>query len=177
MKYMEGTNMTEAIEQERFVVANDAQAEWAIAKIRQVRAETKRWTEYYGQQLAAIRAENEATERYMLALLEGYFDIVPHKHSRTQESYQLPGGKLVRKQQKPEFSRDEEALCGWLEDNGYRDMVQTVVTHRADWAALKPMLKAMGDGAVATQDGEIVDGVTAYARADKFMVEGMCEGE
>lgn len=152
-----------------FIVDNDQKAEWAARKIREARQDTQKWTEYYERQLSAIRRANEDTEAYFAALLADYFETVPHKATKTQESYSLPSCKLVLKAQQPEFNRDEAVLCDYLDKKGRDDLVK--ITRRADWAALKKMLKVMEDGTCVDADGEVVEGVQAFIRQPEFKVE------
>lgn len=152
-----------------FIVDNDQKAEWAARKIREARQDTKAWTEYYEQQLSAIRRANEETEAYFAALLADYFETVPHKATKTQESYSLPSCKLVLKAQQPEFNRDEAVLCDYLDKKGRDDLVK--ITRRADWAALKKMLNVMKDGTCVDADGEVVEGVQAFSRQPEFKIE------
>ena len=152
-----------------FTVDNDQKAEWAARKIREARQDTQKWTEYYERQLSAIRRANEDTEAYFAALLADYFETVPHKATKTQESYSLPSCKLVLKAQQPEFNRDEAMLCDYLDKKGRDDLVK--ITRRADWAALKKTLKVMEDGTCVDADGEIVEGVQAFSRQPEFKIE------
>lgn len=156
-----------------FVVDNDQKAEWAARKIREARQDTQKWTEYYERQLSAIRRANEETEAYFAALLADYFETVPHKSTKTQESYSLPTCKLVLKAQQPEFNRNENVLCDYLDKKGRDDLVR--ITRRADWATLKKTLKVMEDGTCVDADGEIVEGVQAFNRPPEFKIE-MKEG-
>lgn len=152
-----------------FIVDNDQKAEWAARKIREARQDTQKWTEYYERQLSAIRRANEDTEAYFAALLADYFETVPHKATKTQESYSLPSCKLVLKAQQPEFNRDEAVLCDYLDKKGRDDLVK--ITRRADWAALKKTLKVMEDGTCVDADGEVVEGVQAFSRQPEFKIE------
>ena len=152
-----------------FTVDNDQKAEWAARKIREARQDTQKWTEYYERHLSAIRRANEDTEAYFSALLADYFATVPHKATKTQESYSLPSCKLVLKAQQPEFNRDEAVLCDYLDKKGRDDLVK--ITRRADWAALKKTLKVMEDGTCVDADGEVVEGVQAFSRQPEFKVE------
>lgn len=152
-----------------FIVDNDQKAEWAARKIREARQDTQKWTEYYERQLSAIRRANEDTEAYFSALLADYFETVPHKATKTQESYSLPSCKLVLKAQQMEFNRDEAVLCDYLDKKGRDDLVR--ITRRADWAALKKTLKVMEDGTCVDADGEVVEGVQAFSRQPEFKIE------
>ena len=154
---------------EPFRVTDDKKAEWCIRKIREAQAEKQRWRDYYAEQQRKIDQEADGTIGYFEALLADYFDMVPHKRTKTQESYQLPGGKLVRKQQAPEYLRDEAALLPWLKQNA-PELVK--VTETPDWATLRKRLIIAPDGeTVATEDGEIVPGVKAVQRPELFRVE------
>lgn len=165
---MEAIRIT-AAQDTPFTVDNDQKAEWAARKIREARQDTQKWTEYYERQLSAIRRANEDTEAYFAALLADYFDTVPHKATKTQESYSLPSCKLVLKAQQPEFNRDEAVLCDYLDKKGWDDLVR--ITRRADWAALKKTLKVMEDGTCVDADGEVVEGVQAFSRQPEFKIE------
>ena len=165
---MEAIRITTALDTP-FTVDNDQKAGWAARKIREARQDTQKWTEYYERQLSAIRRANEDTESYFAALLADYFDTVPHKATKTQESYSLPSCKLVLKAQQPEFNRDEAVLCDYLDKKGRDDLVK--ITRRADWAALKKTLKVMEDGTCVDADGEVVEGVQAFSRQPEFKVE------
>lgn len=154
---------------EPFRVTDDKSAEWCIRKIREAQAEKQRWRDYYAEQQRKIDQEADGTISYFEALLADYFDSVPHKRTKTQESYQLPGGKLVRKQQAPEYQRDEAALLPWLKQNA-PGLVK--VTETTDWAALKKQIIIAPDGeTVATEEGEIIPGIKAIQRPEVFRVE------
>ena len=159
---------------EPFRVTDDKAAEWCIRKIREAQNEKQRWRDYYAEQQRKIDQEADNSIGYFEALLADYFETVPHKRTKTQESYQLPSGKLVRKQQAPEYQRDEAALLPWLKQNA-PELVK--VTEAADWAALKKQLVIAPDWeTVATEDGEIVPGVKAIPRPEVFKIE-IKEGE
>lgn len=151
-----------------FRVTDDAIAEWCLTKIREAKADVQRWSDFYADQMRKVKEAADSRIAYFEALLEEYFESVPHKATKTQESYTLPSGKLIRKQQQPKFDTDDEALVPWLEQNFMWQLVKTKKT--VDWAALKKVVKVDGDH-VVTDDGEIVPGVTVTERPDEFKVE------
>ena len=158
----------------RFSVTDDESAEWCLKKIREAQTDVKKWEAHYAAQLEKVKTEAEKEIAYFSGLLEEYFDTVPHKATKTQQSYSLPGGKLVRKQQQPKFETDDEKLVPWLEENFMSQLVK--VKKSADWAALKKVVSVTPDGEhVATDEGEIIPGVTVIQRPDVFKVE--MEGE
>ena len=161
--------MSELLEQDTvFRVKDDASAEWCLEKIKEAKADVQKWSEFYADQMRKVKEAADSSIAYFEAKLEEYFESVPHKATKTQESYTLPSGKLVRKQRPPQFDTNDEALVPWLEQNFMGQLVK--VRKTADWAALKKVVKVDGDH-VVTDDGEIVPGVTVTARPDEFKVE------
>lgn len=162
--------MSEALDMyPSFTVKDDATAQWCLEKIREAEADRAKWEAHYAAQMEKVNREVDGTVAFFTARLEEYFDSVPHKASKTMESYTLPGGKLVRKRQQPQYETNDEALVPWLETN----MAQLVkVKKSADWAALKKLCSVTPDGQhVVTEDGEIIPGVTVTQRPDIFKAE------
>ena len=151
-----------------FSIEDDKQADWAIRKIKEAREDTAKWRAYYADQIAKIEKANAATEDYFLALLENYFAKVPHKATKTQESYMLPSGKLVRKAQNPTYERDEEALLAWAHAS-CPDVIRT--KESVSWEQLKKRVTWSNDGEAINGDtGEIIQGVKAVQRDPVFYV-------
>ena len=157
-----------------FVIDNDQKAEWAMKKIREAQEEKEKWKAYYDEQLQKVNAQSDRTIEFMQLHLERYFRTVPHKVSKTQESYALPSGKLVWKEQQPEYERDDEALIPWLIENNL-DSQYIQIKESVNWAELKKMFKdrmfGVIDGRFVTEDGEFVPGITVTERPDVFKVE------
>lgn len=156
--------------EERWIIKDDKSAEWALKKIREAQEDTARWNAYYAAQMETIERQNADTVAYFTALLEAWFATVPHKTTKTQESYQLPSGKLVRKAQQPAYERDAEALLKWAKAS----LPEAVkVKEEASWTDIKNRIgKVMPDGsAVDKETGEIIDGVTVIERDPVFKVE------
>lgn len=156
--------------EERWSIKDDKSAEWALKKIREAQEDTARWNTYYAAQMETIERQNADTVAYFTALLEAWFKTVPHKATKTQESYQLPSGKLVRKLQQPAYERDADALLKWAKTN----LPEAIkVKEEASWTDIKNRIgKVMPDGsAVDKETGEIIDGVTVIERDPVFKVE------
>ncbi len=151
-----------------FAITDDQTANWALSKIKAAREDTDRWYAYYEGQMDKIKAANERTEAYFSALLERYFATVPHKASRTQESYQLPAGKLVRKEQRPSYDRDDEALLEWAKVSC---PAAVKIKESIAWDDVKKRLIFQPSGeAVDAETGEFVPGVKAVAREPVFQI-------
>jgi hypothetical protein len=155
-------------ESEGFVIDTDAKAEWALDKIREARADRDRWVKWYTDKIAEITEQTDFNTMNLERLLAEYFATVPHKKTKTQESYSLPGGKLVMKRQNPEYKRDDKTVIEWAKTNGQAQYVK--VTESLDWAGLKSATGVF-NGQIVTEDGEVVPGVEVIERPEKFIVE------
>ena len=153
---------------EPFRVKDDQTAEWCIQKIREAEEEKDFWKEHYKNQLAAVNATCDATIEQMKGYLRQYFDTVPHRKAETQESYPLPSGKLVLKEQEPDYQRDDKEVIKWLKKNGGQKFVKT--EEKLDWSGLKKTLSIIGE-TVADSDGQIIPCIKAVEREMKFGVE------
>lgn len=157
-------------EHDGFHVTDDKAAEWCMQKIKEAEADRAMWKKHYEAQMEKVNQAADSTVSYFTAKLQEYFATVPHKATKTQESYSLPGGKLIQKHQQPSFETDDDKLVPWLKQNFMGQLVK--VKECADWAGLKKVVTVTPDGMhVATDDGEIVPGVTVTPRLDVFKVE------
>ena len=152
-----------------FNITDDHLAEWAINKIKEAHGDTAKWQAHFAAQLEKIKAANQSTIDFMTGALGSYFATVPHKKTDTQEKYALPSATLIRKKQEPDFQRDADKLLAFLDKQKMDGFVK--VARSADWAALKPLTTVDGESVVLVETGEIVDGVKAVARPDKFDVK------
>lgn len=157
-------------EEQAFTIKDDGTAEWCLQKIKEAEADRAKWKAHYEAQMEKVNETADSVVAYFTDKLEEYFSIVPHKAAKASESYALPSGKLIRKKQQPEYTRDDEKLVPWLKQNFMGQLVK--VKESADWASLKSLVHVTPDGAnVATDDGEIVPGVAVTPRPDVFKIE------
>lgn len=163
--------MSEAI-RERFEIDSDQKAEWALQKIKEARSDRDRWVKFYETQIEKVKYECNENTATLESMLQGYFDRVPHRETKTQSAYDLPGGKLVLKKQGPEFECNDEQLVPWLEENA-PEFVK--VKKSSDWGNFKKTV-AIFNGLVVDENGEVVPGITVTERPDKFTVEIKKEG-
>lgn len=163
-------NMSELmnIESEGFVIDTDSKAEWALKKIAEARSDRDRWVAWYQQKIKEITEQTDYDTMNLERMLAEYFAYVPHKKTKTQESYSLPCGKLILKTQNPEFKRDDSTVIEWLKANQYNNFIK--VEEKLSWADLKAAT-AVFEGHIVTEDGEIVPGVEVIERDAKFVVE------
>lgn len=157
-----------AYETEAFVIDSDQKADWALRKIAEAENDSKKWVEYYQAQIEIIKAQTAESTANLKAMLQHYFDTVPHKTTKTTESYPLPSGKLVFKAQAPEYERDEEKVIEWLKKTNGTEFIK--VKESLDWAGLKKTVTVLEDK-VITEDGEVIPGIKAIPRDPVFTVE------
>lgn len=168
-------------EELRFVVDNDDKAEWCMKMIRDLTVDEKKWIEFYNGQIEKVKKNREIRVAFIERLLRHYFDMMPHKKTKTQENYPLPSGKLVLKRQDPEFDTEDPAFLNWLKECKMDEYIQ--VKESPKWGDFKKTLKKNASGEfvilpledgnchVVTTDGVIVPGVKATVRPDVFCVE------
>ena len=111
---------------------------------------------------------NQQSIDYFTALLESYFDTVPHKATKTSEKYKLPSGVLVRKAQAPEYERDDAQIIAWCAENA-PSCVENVP--KLKWTALKGMITENNGQAVEELTGEVVPGIKIVPRDPIFAVQ------
>ena len=149
-------------------IQNDDEAEECIQAIKAAEADVAFWKNYYADALQKIADAAQRIIDNNTARLEAYFDTLPHKKTKTQESYPLPSGKLVRKHQDTEFIRNDEELLSWLHENNGEKFIKT--TESVDWAGMKKTLSVLGE-TVVDENGEIIPCIKASERPDVFKVE------
>lgn len=160
-------------EQTSFLVDNDQKAEWCLQKIREAEAEKQKWNDYYTKQMQAVADREDRRIQYFEYHLNQYFRTVPHKETKTQQSYHLPSGKLVLKNPTIVYEHDDEKLLPWLKNNR---PAFVKVKESVDWSGLKKDL--LSDSSIdpayrglVTDDGEIIPGITRKDKPAEFKVE------
>lgn len=156
------------IETEGFVIDTDAKAEWALNKIREARSDRDRWVEWYESKIKEITEQTDFNTMNLERMLAEYFASVPHKKTKTQESYSLPGGKLILKTQNPEYKRDDKTVIEWLKNHDGGDFIK--IKEELAWADLKAKTAVL-NGKLFSEDGEEIPGVEVINRPEKFVVE------
>lgn len=151
-----------------FVCDDDQKAAWCLQQIRRAQEEKAFWKEYYKKLTKSAEASCDETIGRMEQFLFGYFKTVPHKHTKTEENYPIPGGKLYLKNQDIEYEYEEADVIEWLKANKAGSFVKT--KESLDWAGLKETLDYIGD-TVADEDGQVIPCIKAIEREPVFKVQ------
>lgn len=171
-----GVDMEDEQQRESWKIQNDSQADWALDKIREAQAEYRRFEMVVNDKIAQLQAVLEKEKERIVKEVEffsfklaQYFETVPKRKSKTQETYKLPSGRLVKKYRQPKIVRDDEKLVKWLEQNGMTELVK--IQKSPDWATFKKETEIVGDKVVSKTTGEVIDGITVIEQAPEFKVE------
>ena len=171
---VELNEIIEQYEDDGYSIKDDRGAEYALKRIKETQAEVDAFRAYYDEQIAKMQSRADGVRNFYEGHLERYFNKVPHKVTKTTESYELPSAKLVWKQQAPEYVRDEEKVLEWLKANDGGEFVK--VKESLDWAGLKKMVEVSGSEVVLADTGEVVPGISVQYREPKFDVTFKKEG-
>lgn len=182
LEELEGMDMTifyqedEKAERPAWRIADDGCADWAVRKIADERAELARLKELADAQIQRIEEKVAAAERrcengtrFLTNKLAEYFEMVPHKKTKTKESYRLLSGTLAKKLGGVSMKQDDAKLLEYLKASGNEDMIK--VTEKPAWGEFKKRLAIMGGQVVDQETGEIVEGVAIIENPDTFSVD------
>ena len=163
---------------ERFTITDDSKAEWALGKIREAQEEHDRLMALVDEKEFQLKEQREEIEArydrdtsYLKHLLEEYMQTVKCKSTKTQDTYQLLTGKLVRKRPSVTYEVDEPKLIVWLSQTGRADLIKTKCTPA--WAEIKKLLTGDAETglAVIEETGECVDGIKAVETPGGFDIK------
>ena len=164
---------------EEVAVLDDASAEMVLRQLKQAEDQYDRMKAWYDHQISNLKEIRDRTRVWAETCLRPYMDMVPTTGKKIR-SYEMPGGVMKLAKQDPEYAVDDAELVPWLEANGLDQFV--AVKKEARWGDFKDTLKdekkqvrtvAAEDGTlrVVNAYGEIVPGITATVREDKFSIK------
>ena len=156
---------------EEVPVFDDASAEMILRRLKMAEDQYDRMAAWYDQQKKVLKDIRDQTRAWAENCLRPYMDMVPTTGKKIR-SYDMPGGTLKLAKQDPEYTVNDEELVPWLKANKRNDLIK--VTEEARWGELKKeiQIKVLEDGRIGDNNtGEIVPGVTAVEREDKFSIK------
>lgn len=145
---------------EGFTITTAEKADWAVQKIKEAEQRCALFVEVCKADIAKkeqqIKDMQDKTDRettFLKNCLSIYLDTVPAKKTKTQESLELPSGKIVRKfgkivlKQKPELLDYRKKYYG-----GYVMQKESV-----NWAEAKKLFSVQDQYVINESTGEVVD--------------------
>lgn len=159
-----------------FSITDDNTADWALKKIAEERKELERLKSIAEQQVEEIQLKvkhlEETTERktaFLKGCLAQYFETVPHKATKTQETYKLLSGSLVFKLPKQNMVKDDAKLLEYFHKNNMEEYIKT--EEKPVWSEFKKTLSIVDGNVIDTSTGEIVEAVKAEETPGVFDVK------
>lgn len=146
-----------------FKITNDSMAEWAIKTIKAEEADRDRLVDVIKNEIGELNnkimsyeARCDRRTSFLKMKLYEYFQTVERKETKTQQSYELPAGKLVFK--KPAFgikkSEDSAKMLDWLKANERSEYIKT--EEKVDWNSFKKSLAINAGSIIDTVTGEVI---------------------
>jgi hypothetical protein len=163
---------SEGDEEHRFVVDDDAKADWCLRKLRQVRQRMAQREAFVTAEIERLQAwqikqdaEDLRSESFFEYQLRDYFERLRAAGALgRRKSYKLPNGTLAVRKAAAKVERDETKLLEWVKANAPD---HAVVTERVAWGDLKPRVElvelADGWAAIDRATGEMIPGITVVA--------------
>lgn len=179
ISFMDESELRQGDELQEVAVLDDASAEMILRQLKQAEDQYDRMKDWYDHQTRKLKEIRDRTRAWAETCLRPYMDMVPTTGKKIL-TYEMPGGTMKLAKQDPEYKINDEELVPWLEASGKAGFVETTKT--AKWGDFKETLKdekkkirtvEIGDGtlAVVTEDGEIIPGIKAIPREDKFTIK------
>lgn len=159
-----------------YKVMTDYDANQALKKVHRLRQNADRYEAVIKQEIENLKLK-AAVYRQQVENTIGFYEQGLKMFTMTADCettktgnriYRLPDGKLCIKKQEPEFVRDDESLVLWLTENYGGKFIKT--TSVPEWGEFKKHCRIDGDK-VVDENGEIVKGVTAVPREERFVIE------
>jgi hypothetical protein len=175
-------NKMDLVPKPHFEVTDKSSAEWVLRKIAQLKAEDDVNSRIAQEQIAEYQKEIDnitgwqMDERrkltnhmeFLKSLLEPYHRMILEADPKAK-TIKLPHGEMKIRAQQPEIDKDDKALTAWLKlSEETRKFVETKEVPK--WGEFKKLCKIENGKAVYLETAEVVDGITATDRPDKFEV-------
>ena len=159
----------ETEELEDVAVLDDASAEMILRQLKQAEDQYERMSAWYKVQTQKLKDIRDRTRAWAETCLRPYFDMVPTTGKKIR-SYEMPGGTLKLAKQDPEYEVTDDEMVPWLKATSPE---YVKIKEEVAWGEWKKDHKftVTADGCIATEDGEIVPGVKATVRPDKFTIK------
>ena len=157
------------------IVLDDASAAMILRRLKVAEEQYDRMKTWYDSQIKKLKDNRDGVRAWAEACLKPYMDMAVEAGLTTGKkikSFDMPGGTLKLAKQDPEYEVTDDELVPWLKANKRADLIK--VTEEARWGELKKeiQIKVLEDGRIADNGtGEIVPGVKATVRDDKFSIK------
>lgn len=164
-------------ESEGYAIVNDNEADYALEQIAIAKEEYDRLTAIADEKISELKAKKEQLQEsydkkvaFYRFKLQQFFETVPHKETKTQESYKLLSGSLVKKKAAQKIvNSDENSLISWLKANNEESYIKT--EEKVSWGEFKKNLSIVDGKVVNNLSGEVVDCVSIEETEESFDIK------
>ncbi|MHB8172123.1 MAG: host-nuclease inhibitor Gam family protein [Thermincolia bacterium] len=174
--------ISEIPEKPKFEVTDKSSAEWVMRKIAKLNKDISEIQNIVTEQTEPLRQEIKQIEEWgqnetekassHVKFLESFLEPFHRKLIEIDpkaKTIKLPHGKMEIRKQQPKIEKDDKTLLTWLKKGKMDNFIKTEETPK--WGELKELTKIEKGKVIYTETGEIVEGVTAIDRPDKFEVK------
>ena len=181
---MEAVKLKPEVESQKedyFVIDNDQKANWALRKIRHLKNKKDENEEFAETEIEAIQKEIDEVNSWLelensslskdieyLELKLKYYALDLKDDAPELKTHKLPFGQLQFRKQGKKWEYDNDKLLKFAEKN-LKNAVK--VKKRVDKRKLKQKIKVVGDKAVVSDTGEVIEGIKVIERGEKFKVK------
>lgn len=162
---------------EDFRLRDDLQADKFVQEEATRQRDLKRLLALCDQEIEELKLKRESIladiekDSFYKTQLMIYLENAPKefkKETKTQVSYKLLSGTIVKKKGGLQAVRDNDALLSWAKETD-ADLVR--IKEEADWAKIKKNVQLTEDGAVYLPTGEMIAGVTTEMKPDTYDIK------
>jgi putative lipase involved disintegration of autophagic bodies len=160
-------------------ITNDVEADNLLTDIKELQADESRFEIIANAKIQQIKEDLQKKKESIgnavqlkKDMLRAYFLQVPHKASKTQETYKLLSGTLIRKNPSTKIEvADREKLIQYAETSA-QDYIK--IKTDVDWAGFKKVLDIDGDKVINKETGEVLgelEGLTVKEVGEIFDIK------
>lgn len=165
------------IENERFAITNDEQANFFLRRLQDIRSEKDKINqtcnneiERFTTKVNNFRAKEilslDNTENYFNALLEAY--AKKQLEGTKKKSFKLPFGTMSFKKGQRKMVYEDETLMSFIKNNNLNEFIRT--KEEINKSELKKVV-AINDDGIVTYNGQVVEGVTTLPGEESFTIK------
>lgn len=166
------------IENERFAITNDEQANFFLRRLQEVRSEKDKINttcnneiERFVSKVNNFRAKEilslENTENYFSTLLESY--AKKQLEGSKKKSLKLPFGTMSFKKGQRKVVYDDETLTNFIKSNNLNEFIR--VKEEINKSELKKALEFNEENGTASLNGQVVEGITTSPAEESFSIK------
>lgn len=159
---------------EQFTIDTPSKANWAIEKIKAAQKRCDIMKQACDDKIAELEAKKIQAEQrlvdetqYLVDMLLQYIPSLPTKKAKTQESIELPAGKLVRKYPAQTLEKTDD-LLPYLQSNAPEFVEQTP---KVKWKDFKSTLAIVDGHVIRTDTGEMLECVHVVDKPESLEVK------